>query len=87
MVSGLTGENSDAVRVSRNPDVEALIMELQIVMSKQIQPRTNKKSSSRTYSWIIFVVMKSMLNPLCIFVCGFFSLNRKDFLNPNALLK
>lgn len=76
----MTGESSDAVHVSKNPDVEALIMELLIVVSEQIWLHTNKKSSSKTSSWITFVVIKSMLwSPSCIFVCGFYSLNIKDF--------
>lgn len=42
----LTGESS-AVRVSKYPNVEALIIEHLIVVSEQIWLHTNKKSRSR----------------------------------------
>jgi len=63
-------------------------MVLLIVVSEEIWLHTSNKSSSKTYSWITFIVIQSVLrSPSCIFVCGFSSLNIKDILNPNALLK
>lgn len=43
----LTGESSDAVCVSKFPNVEALIIEHLIVVSEQMWLHTNKKSRSR----------------------------------------